>query len=378
MTKSSFPIVVWVLLGVLVIAAGTLSLGRNDTRTLPSASSYTPSGTKAFADLLANSGYHVQVTQAAKPKLAPQGVLVAFSVNSQLAGDSRSFINDFVDAGGKAAIFVLPANFPTAPDAQPSGSNATTAQQVEHFDAPGSYKVDTRLASNAAFDTDSNHMFTIARTDSGPVAQLRSLGAGRMLIVTNGIIATNRFIDRNQNAEEALRLFRAIAPEGSSVVFMEASFGHVSEPSVLERIGAWALVAWWQLLFLFIVIVYTLGKPFGYPDEERPRQGGARDLVDAVAQTFRRARATHVAMRSMSKEADSEIRKKLKLPLSATRADRDRLLPDSLSNALARVQVAGDDRIGIYDALALARKLDTEMAQFLGERVNRYRRRKYG
>jgi len=379
----AFPTVVWVLLGILAIGAVSLTLGRNDSETFPSASSYSPSGTKAFADLLTSLGNHVTITQATKPRLEQTDVVIAFAPNTAFSSpDARTVIDDFVEKGGRAIVLSVPKVFPKTPlpstdtNIAPANENTTTITNVSNFGAD-SNQVDAQL-TGLPYEASRQNSFTIAQTESGTAfANLQRIGQGQVLAISDGIIATNRFIDRNGNAAELMRLVQAIAPPHSSFTFYEASFGHASERGVLERIGAWALAAWWQLLFLFVVIVYSLGKPFGYPDEERPKQGGSRELVDAVAATYRRAHATHVALRAMMKEADSEIRKKLKLPLDSSRADRDALIPQSLAKALATAQVASTDRISDYDALGIARTLDEELAAFLGERVVRYRRRKY-
>ena len=83
MKNRAFPVTVWVLLGILGIAAASLTLGRNDTKTFPSASSTSPSGTKAFADLLTSFGYNVAITQATKPQVGRDDILVGFAPNGE-------------------------------------------------------------------------------------------------------------------------------------------------------------------------------------------------------------------------------------------------------------------------------------------------------
>ena len=381
MKDRTFPITVWVLLGILAIAAVSLTLGRNDSSTFPSASSYSPSGTKAFADLLTRMGYRVSITQATKPVVKRDHILIAYAQNSAFrSSTARKFIEDFVEAGGKAIVFSVPTLFPKAQlnTLADSATDSDTANVIGINNASDTTRIDHVGSGLAYSPPNRQNSYTVAEAEDGtPLASLQHIDRGDLLAVSDGIVTTNRFIDRNSNASELIKWVQTIAPPGSSLVFYEASFGHNTDPGILELIGTWALAAWWQLIFLFIVIVYTLGKPFGYPDEERPKQGGARELVDAVAQTYRRAQATHVALRSMIKEADSEIRKKLKLPLDAPRQSRDQLLPPALAQALANAQVASSDRIGMYDALGIARKLDEELASFMGQRVVRYRRRKY-
>src|SRR5262249_6709267 len=111
-------------------------------------------------------------------------------------------------------------------------------------------------------------------------AAIKKTDKGQEAYLANGIIATNRFIDRQQNAYVLLDMVKRVAPaRGGRIVFAEATFGNAHIPGVFESIGTWALAGWFQLLFLGVVVVYSLGKPFGYPDPERRQERGARELM---------------------------------------------------------------------------------------------------
>ena len=220
--------------------------------------------------------------------------------------------------------------------------------------------------------------------NGGTLATLHQHDNGERLHVYSGIIATNRFIDKNDNAVEAVRLVRTVAKPGSRLVFLEAAFGNGSEPGVLETLGSWALAGWWQLLLLGGVVIYTLGKPFGYPDEERPMQRGGRELIDAVSNIYRRSRMTQLALHAMYDEADRQVRRKLKLPVDAPVSERNRLIPTDLATAFTNIEnVMGYTntepgmRIPQHMALEMGKSLNHGLATFLGQHVPSTRRNKH-
>lgn len=400
----ALPTIAWVLLGLIVIAAAFLSLDRSEAQTFPSASSYSPSGTRAFADLLQQSGYKVSLNFSDAPEVDKDDVIVAFYINHPLTfgggdrDDEMSRLQDIVMAhvrqGGKAILFDLSDDFDESSkmasgdivDAKSTVGNSNTTLKVNDQSEPALSGAPP--APQNPFDTDSDptenktqtmegDMLTIAQDPSNnQICSALFENNGTLLEVEDGIIASNRFIDQNDNAKEAMQLIRMLAPPGAHLVFPEAVFGNISTPSILELVGNWAIAAWWQILLLFSVIIYTLGKPFGYPDQERPLQRGARDLVEAIATTYRRSRATHLSLKCIHDAADREIRRKLKLPSDTHELERNRLIPSELAMALARVKMASFTKIHPKDAAKMAADLDDQMVIFMGESVRRGKRKK--
>jgi hypothetical protein len=382
--KKGITVAVWVLLGILAISAGSLSLATNESSSFPSAGSYSPSGTRAFADLLRAQGYSVAVTTSTKPHLTKNDVVVAFKVGDNdddpIVKKAFETITAHEADGGSAAIFDLKKDF-NASSTSAYNSQIDIGGPINPKPAKISYDVTVDGRTYMDWSVRAADSITLAEFTAGdnPVAVLyKEDGKGPRMEMSSGLIATNRFIDKNDNAVEAVRLIRAVAPPKSNIVFMESSFGNGSEPGILDTIGGWAVAAWWQILLLFVVIVVTLGVPFGYAEEIRVAQRGARELIDAVAQTYRRSRMTHLALKSMYDDADRTIRRKLKLPVDAPRSERDRLIPDELVRALASVEISTLERIGNYEALGLARRLDKQLAAFLGEHLRPRRKAKYG
>jgi len=379
----SLPTVAWVLLGLIALAAIMLSLGREDANAFPSAASHSPSGVQAFMELLNKDGYKTSVTQSAAPLRSKGDVVVAFNLTkSSLISEAsmedqdplETLVMEQVSQGGKAILFDLSPDFVSA-------SRTATGQvlPVDNVVGPSSSSLKLNIDDQREFaptEGVGDRLIVASGPGKRVVASAKFRNKGTLIEVDDGIIVTNRFIDQNDNALEAMRLVRMVAPAGSHLVFTEATFGNVSEPGVLEIMGPWAVAAWWQILILFGVIVYTLGKPFGFPDEERLVQRGARDLVDAIALTYRRSKATHIALQWIHSSADREIRRKLKLPSDASPSDRNRLIPEPLARALARTQAGSSERMRPWDAAEIAADLDSKMEEFRGNAPRPGRRRK--
>ncbi|HTQ10920.1 MAG TPA: hypothetical protein VMI31_12665, partial [Fimbriimonadaceae bacterium] len=198
-------------------------------------------------------------------------------------------------------------------------------------------------------------------------AGLAREGKGTVLTVADGYIASNRFIDQAQNASLLMRMVSTIAPKGSRIVFTEATYSD-TEPGLMELLGPGAVGAWYQGIFLFIVIVYSLGKRFGLPDETRPAQTGQRELVEAIADAYRRAGATRIACRSAYDRADLQVRRALKISRDAPASERDARLPSELAAAFRRTFEATIDDTMPHEAFAICRNLRKNVGVFVSSR----------
>ena len=378
MRKTGMPVVAWVLVGLLAIAAGLISLGHQDSEASPEVSSFSPSGISAFAELLRKSGLKVDVRSESNPKLSANDVAVAFrmvSSDDDTAPDDGSaegrFDKNFWAAIEKGATGIelpmkadyLNASIATKKNPFDAVTDGTTGKTYQITDSG----VTDANAFDEADDQDSEVHLELWHDRNGPFLRAYHVGKGTLLVARDGIGITNRFIDKYDNAKAFSRMFSILAKQDKHVVFAEASFGKVHDLGLLETVGAWANAAWQQLVFLGLVIVVTLGKRFGYPDEERSTQRGSRELLDAVADTYRRAHSTQSALATATIAADTDLRLVLKLPKDAPRTDRDRSLPIPLQNALARLQVASEYPAVTPDhALALIMDAQKELEAFIG------------
>jgi hypothetical protein len=364
------------LVGILILSIGLIALGSKESQAFPSVDSYLPSGASAFADVLRQSHYNVAVDARTKPLLQKNDVVIAFvpvvqngpsftkseaDIEQTLA--THEVIDAFVTAGGSVI------SLPMSPDfADQSKTNYDLSQDVVsargiHAKVTwtgGSPIDEPYLSSNQKpiqiwGTTAIQDGQAVARS---PLVRLNRVGKGQELSFGNGILATNRFIDRQQNALVLMDAIHTIAPSNARIVFAEATFGNAKDPGFFATIGPWAVAAWFQLIFLGLVVVYTLGKPFGLPDPERRQERGTRELMDAMAQTLRRGRMTKLALRTVFDDTNRFLRKRY-----GGRREGDRYeqqlgtLPD-LYRALNRVEAAAE--IGAPEDMAAKLIQDVE------------------
>lgn len=366
--KTALPIIGWCLLGMLVIAAGLLSAGRKELVAYPAADSYSPSGTAALFSLLSARGYRVSIDRSPRPDVGPGDVAVAFTLSSmepeiedENASEDQVREQLLNDAKHGATVFWLPLerDFATASQA---ADNAQTYLRGDDEDRTVSQSED--LSS----DTDKTPPIAVLWDRDSYFVAARKTGLGRNIEYADGIGLTNRFLDKAENAQVFMEILRSVAGPHARIVFTEASFGNVRDPGLLATIGPWAEAAWFQLVFLFLVIVYSLNRRFGLPEVYRPTQKGARELLDAVTDTYARAKAGSAALQAASAEADHRLRSALKLPRDAGPGELYRLLPEPVVDALTKVRAAAEMHTKPKEAHGLIVRLETELDAFLGTR----------
>jgi hypothetical protein len=388
--NTGMPRSAWVALGILALGGGLFSLGQRETRAFPSAESVAPSGTAAFSRLLEQQGYSVVADRRRQPRLRPDDLAVAFVIVDTpftLLGEGTDTPNDplsptfqhlheHLSQGGRVLLLPVSYDFPAASRAAfDRGSVSVDSATGDEFQVVASTLIASEEATvRLAPDASSVPLFTSGE-DAFVTGSLHENGVA--VILSDGIIATNRFLDREDNAQVLESVVRALSSPDGRVVIAEASFGNVQEPGLLASIGRWAQAGWNQLLLLVALIVFTLGKRFGVAETERGRQRGARELLDALADTLLRAKADRLSMQLALTRADSEIRSFLKLARDAPNERRDEMLPRDLQMALALLQAALEDRdTQSRDAVRKVRRVEEEMDAFFGTRDRRRRRAK--
>lgn len=363
-----FPLVGWVLVGLLLVGAGFLTLTRDESRSAPSGSSFAPSGSKAFADLLRVNGYRVEVVRASEPDLPKDATAImfiggatdTFSIFTMSRSQQLRTISHVLSSHN-AVVLHLSNDFQ-------EDSQAALSTRLDALTAWGKPVV-LHSASNSALPVDigdypaPEDQVPLARAQNEPIAAL-SINKGHYLAnIRDGIMATNRFIERDDDASFLLAVVSRVASPGSHLVFVDSSYEPGGQPGVIELIGSWAVAAWWQILLLFVVVVYTLGKPFGYPEPDRVEQRGTRELVDGLANIFRRGRANALVLKTIAHDADREIRHNLKLPRDASIQERNARIPQSLATILTEAE--SGITAGSKDVLKLVKRLQAELGAFL-------------
>lgn len=369
MKFSSFGLA-WALLGVLLIGVIVLSFGREETNTNPSIASNGPSGLMAFGQLLRRSGYKVSSTPSALPshRSTDEVLVVPYNTSDQtLIGDPEgglaSELAKFLEKGGRIFLLRMPSDFA---DSRKEMSDETLIQRISNR----KFKVHARKSAWNEYAPPGLPLDSVSATIwSKPEASdefggLTKYKGGIAFTIGDGFIAVNRYIDTAQNADVLIQSMRMIAPPETRLVFLENAFNE-SQPSLIEMLGPGASGAWVQCIVLFVVVVFTLGKRFGVAEEPPPSQVGQRELVDAIADTYRRARATRIACRAAYDRADMEVRKKLKLAKEAPIAERDTRVPPALALEFRRTFEATIDTLPANEAFQRCDALQRQLRAFL-------------
>ncbi|MFI5386227.1 MAG: DUF4350 domain-containing protein [Fimbriimonadales bacterium] len=367
--KRSVLSLAWLFLGILAVAAVFMTLGKRESVTNPRLDSYAPSGLSAFGELLRSNGYQVRSTASPIPDLGKDDIAVVClrEDRDSLIGGEASGINrrlsDFAEHGGRLVLLPFDSTFDQSNGSigQVSVRNTVSGAQAQLMMRHPDYSEPTRFLPG---ELTSTSIWEGQNEPDGGVITLTRDGKGIVLGVSDGFMATNRYIDKVQNADVLMTSIETVAPKGSRLVIVEGLFAE-SEPSLIELLGPGAAGVWYQALFLFVVVVFTLGKRFGLPQEVRPIQTGQRELVDAIADTYRRARSTRVACRAAYDGVDREVRKAVKLSSDAPASERDSRIPEPLASEFRRVFEGTIDLLSPQEAFARCRALRRQMSSFL-------------
>jgi hypothetical protein len=253
----------------------------------------------------------------------------------------------------------LPSNFDEA------NADASKPTPYERLDG------ETRsLSGSDSFDHEpSDSEVPLLSTKDESFVSALGTGSGTEITYGNGIGLTNRYLAQGDNAQFFLETLKAYAPNAKRVVFTEGTFGQVQPPGLLETMGPWAEGAWYQILFVFAVIVWTLNRRFGLPQQVRRRQTGGRELVDAFTDTMYRAKATSLSLENTLLLTDLRLRSLLKLRRDATEAERDAQLTPKLRTTLSEVRAAAVmKKVRPNDALRLVVSLERQLQGLNSER----------
>lgn len=380
------PTILWVMLGLLGLTAGFLMLGQRETSSKPTITSFGPSGTAALAELLRQEGYRVVQTRESRPKLNSSQLLVRFREAAPRSEftfggeqDSSDWLTEadlaHLKIGGRVLVLNLGPAF--SDDSHIASRNVSTIMRGE-FETQPTAKLNINCVPSSELDVEARTLGNgwtapIWRTGGSTFGELRAESNGVAMRFANGIFATNRFLDRNDNAKLIMATVASLATPGSTIVFDEGKILGVDDPGLMEAIGQWALAGWYQLLLCFAVICYSLGKPFGIPEPERTSQHGTRALLNAIGGLLRRGRATSLALESAASQAEASIFAFLKVPAQTKLADlRDRV-PASLLSTLEEVRIASREKIRSDRARTLIARLDAELDATYGKRQSRRR-----
>jgi hypothetical protein len=380
----------WALFGLLVLSGALFLLGARESRTNPSAISFGPSGTRGFADLLRKFGHDVQVTSASNPSLEADDLVLGFVLGSSFGEregpDAPNVLGKslrkHVERGGRAFVLKVAADFPTA-SRMASGSPQRVAfeRSVLPAGTPSEATVSIGQSLDPYFDEglvrpEDPFVRTVRTTSGQPVMDVHRTGRGMVAVLHDGIGATNRFLDKEQNAEFLLWSAAWLKPSNGRIVILEAMHGAAIDPGLLGILGGWVAAGWWQLVLALVVIGFTLGRRFGLPETDRTHQRSTRELVDAYADTMNRSRKPQVAMKRIVSELDRLVRRRFNLPAELSSQRRNEALPPKLANALVQAELAAESKVDERTATMLLFRLEDEIAAIDGRTLPTRRKRR--
>lgn len=383
MKGSSLTAITWTLVTFLFGASILLFWSQSDRTSNPSALSTGPSGTRAFADLLRDDGFAVQVDRSPEPELEGEPVVIAYDLqggdidfndSGATVSSVQTHLLSFAKKGGTVLYLGLPSDFD-----EETRSAAGPQPVSNRFDASaGSFRIsagqlsDFTASSLAGSEAESVEVWRFP--DDQPFVTIANAGKGVVVAVQDGVGTTNRFLTSGDNAKFFLELVRNLAPAGSRIVFADAALSGGEKPGVFAAIGPWANIARNQAVLLFFLGILILGMRFGLPDIAPVRERGTRELVDAMGDTMLRAKQAKLSLKILSSEADLQIRRKLKLPANALSRERDELIPPTLASSLfsADELCRQKARLDPAQALGAALRLEKELGEW--KATNRGRR----
>ena len=337
----------WLLAGFLLITAALLFSARSERMAYPSATNSRASGYAAFAELLRRDGYSVRIDRSLSPRLDRDSLVISSFFRDPemytLELEGRVFPEPESEEEEKVEPYVESLERHVK-----AGGSVLSIQHRIFFDRATRLSNDPRAiitSSDEDLFYEINAPYGSIMTALGdfeeidyygwymgeyPFVTYRASGDGVTVMMADGLLATNRFLDREQNAEFMLDLVRRLAAPGSEVVFVEAGIGNYETPSVARTLGGWAVAARWQGLLLFVVLLFTLGRRFGLAERDRAVHRGSRELFDAVADIFRRTSNTGLALDNVLGECDQRMRAVLRGPRSLKRNELLQRVPHDL------------------------------------------------
>ncbi|MFN7172520.1 MAG: hypothetical protein ACK4P3_07035, partial [Fimbriimonadaceae bacterium] len=239
----------------------------------PEVDSFGPGGLAAYNEVLRRSGVETGVERAGLPRFQQGDVPVIVGDSTRLgrlqqtpAGEA---LKEHLTEGGSAMLIVysqIPPLEETVRE-QPSQAISSSVLPVkgeitgstdflnlgigaQRADLLANYfgDVESRVVL-ARFEDDRRYLDTT-------LIEVWSVGEGRLVIVYNWLPFQNEFIAELDNAEFSLLAAQAARKNGNErIVFVESPFS-TGTASVMEIIGPWLGVLLWQLLAIFLMLVW--------------------------------------------------------------------------------------------------------------------------
>jgi hypothetical protein len=350
------------------------------TESFPPYSSYSPrpSGTKALWLLLEEEGIGFSRFQTVVPE--GPGLMILMDQNDSLPYEEWDEVYDWVAAGNTLFlasqysnyIFDEHFDFELADDWFESGIHQVSS---DHALLNGVGEITQTWGTRLQVHEEMSFAYG---DDSGIFLVVAPMGEGKVVILTQPDLFTNRLIGQADNLILFLNILRLYGQEG--IWFNEYVHGYAwGETTTDVLIWPLRLVILQLLLGALLLFIYW-GKRFGRPvplfSEVNEISG---EYVSSLANIYRQGRARHLILDSISQSFKSELARYLGVRANSTNkelvsffSERHWIDTKSLSDLLSRSE-ALMARQGISEAelVALVREFDLWQADNLLRRPER-------
>lgn len=328
---------------LLVVFLGAIVLffaGKDTAGSLPSIENQRPAGLMLLADVLRSRGHQVVVSRQKSPKLKPDDVLVYVST-------SNSF-QEFEDAIPSPSLL---AGQDSIRLAIYDGDLRQAMEQQGGPEAPvrwagGQSKTDGKMefqSSDPGFGSSGRNLLL---SENQALAQLESKSTGhRELNLLAGTAAINLLVHKADNADFIVGMFEGMNRKKGRFVFWEYGIGNRQDNSLMQDLGNSFSVAYWQIILVGAVIIFSVGKRFGPPLPPSLKVRGTRELVDAFGDVLWRQKRTDIALQLIYDNLDLRVRRAANLAPGASLKDRDEHLPPEVAGALRGLAQAAQSNL---------------------------------
>lgn len=286
--------VIGIVLGVVLLNVGLTFL--RDAFSGPqgrpsSAYATAPTGTAAFAELLARRGHPVTPLRGPLDDSLPaSGVLVVLDPE-EIADEEVAAVRSWVERGNRLVIGGRPQLWvDDLLDAPPQWSPAAVLEAEPLAPVPETQAVTTVGGEGYGSWEDAGGTLPVLGLEESPartLASITTIGQGRVTLVADTSIFHNRYLARNDNAAFALNV---AGPPGTPVHFAEGVHGYGNATGLAAIPWRWKL-ALGGLALAAITWMVAVGRRLGPPEPEgRELAPPRRAYIDALTTTLARTK----------------------------------------------------------------------------------------
>lgn len=340
---------------IALVSFALVSLGETNNEIFPTSLNADPGGTLALYQVLQQEGIPVERLFARPRVKDPRiGAVLYFRTGPDwtLLDSGPSFIEE--DFPTETVILFADTGFSLIKraDYQPQEVQALVpvVGTVNRTGAPVSLAARDR---HALLENRFGHAIVTAQTIEGRT----------YVRLKNGYAYLNRFLGQDDNAALIVSLIKSVLPPGKALALPEYAYGVGAPDNLFTRLGPSYSSALIQILVIFVLLIYSLGKRFGCPDDDPPKKPGTRHFIYALADAFRRAKCSDVVIETELKRALRIVSKKLNLPAELPEQEKLSRVPGELGAVMRTLKDWQGKRVSDSDLREVCGRLDRLLAE---------------